>query len=211
MAAEPTLRAVEFYAGVGGFHYGLLRSQLPAQVVASFDLNPTANKIYRHNFPNTAHLNRNICGLSPLDLDRLRPDIFHISPPCQPFTRQGLRRDQEDHRTDSFFHLMSLIPKLSCPPNYILMENVQGFETSHTRSEFVETLAAAGYVCQEFLLSPSQFGVPNSRLRYYLLAKRKPLKFSLSSAEQPIRDPLPLLHHRSCPHLTNGMGICTHT
>ena len=54
------LRAIEFYAGVGGFHYSLLRSGINADVIASFDLNPTANKIYDHNFPNTAHLNRNV-------------------------------------------------------------------------------------------------------------------------------------------------------
>ena len=202
---KDSLRAVEFYAGVGGFHYGLLQSQIQATVVASFDLNPTANRIYQHNFPNTAHLNRNISGLSAADLDRLRPDIFHMSPPCQPFTRQGLRRDRDDHRTDSFFHLMSLLPQLICPPNYILMENVQGFEISRTRSEFVETLEKVGYVYQEFLLSPTQFGVPNSRLRYYLLAKRKPLLFSVSPAEQPSHDSLPLLHQSTLTHQPLGM------
>ena len=120
------LRALEFYAGVGGFHYGLLKSGINADVVGSFDLNPTANEIYRHNFPNTAHLNRNICGLTASELDKLEPDIMHMSPPCQPFTRQGLRRDKDDRRTDSFFHLMLTISEIRTPPNYILMENVQG-------------------------------------------------------------------------------------
>lgn len=32
----------------------------------------------------------------------------------------------------------------------------------------------------EFLLTPLQFGIPNSRLRYYLLAKTAPYKFSTS-------------------------------
>ena len=182
------LRALEFYAGVGGFHYGLLKSGVNADVVGSFDLNPTANKIYRHNFPNTAHLNRNICGLTASELDKLEPDIMHMSPPCQPFTRQGLRRDKEDRRTDSFFHLMLTISEMRSPPNYILMENVQGFESSHTRNEFTQTLERAGYSYQEFLLSPSQFGVPNSRLRYYLLAKKRPLMFALEPVKQPSND-----------------------
>ena len=109
------LRALEFYAGVGGFHYGLLKSGVNADVVGSFDLNPTANEIYRHNFPNTAHLNRNICGLTASELDKLEPDIMHMSPPRQPFTRQGLRRDKEDGRTDSFFHLMLTISEIRTP------------------------------------------------------------------------------------------------
>ena len=187
------LRAIEFYAGVGGFHYSLLRSGINADVIASFDLNPTANKIYSHNFPNTAHLNRNICGLSASELDCLSPDFMHMSPPCQPFTRQGLRRDNEDRRTDSFFHLVLIISEMSKPPNYILMENVQGFENSQTRTEFTQTLAKVGYTYQEFLLSPNQFGVPNSRLRYYLLAKRKPLHFALELSVQPSHDAQALL------------------
>ena len=185
------LRALEFYAGVGGFHYGLLRSGIDAEVVGSYDLNPTANRIYGHNFPNTAHLNRNICGLTASDLDKLDPDIVHMSPPCQPFTRQGLRRDNEDRRTDSFFHLMLTMSEMKKPPSYILMENVQGFESSHTRNEFTQTLQRMGFTYQEFLLSPNQFRVPNSRLRYYLLAKKRPLSFAMEpaeSSEQPSKN-----------------------
>lgn len=33
----------------------------------------------------------------------------------------------------------------------------------------VETLKECGYIFQEFLLTPLQLGIPNSRMRYYLL------------------------------------------
>ena len=186
----------------------MLRSEISADVVTSFDLNPTANEIYRHNFPNTAHLNRNIGGLSASELDRLEPDLMHMSPPCQPFTRQGLRRDKDDRRTDSFFHLMLIISEMRSPPNYILMENVQGFETSHTRNEFTEMLQRVGYSYQEFLLSPNQFGVPNSRLRYYLLAKKKPLAFALRLAKQPSSDAHVLLDFLALSSHTVKSGLC---
>ena len=42
---------------------------------------------------------------------------------------------------------------------------------SSTRTRLLHTLAALGYATQELLLTPLQFGVPNSRLRYYLLAR----------------------------------------
>ena len=112
----------------------------------------------------------------------------HMSPPCQLFTRQGLRRDKDDRRTDSFFHLMLIISEMKNPPTYILMENVQGFETSHTRNEFTEMLQRVGYSYQEFLLSPNQCRIPNSRLRYYLLAKKRPLEFALRLVNQPCSD-----------------------
>ena len=41
----------------------------------------------------------------------------------------------------------------------------------------MSTLRSIGYTTLELLLTPLQFEVPNSRLRYYLLAKREPLQF----------------------------------
>ncbi len=66
---------------------------------------------------------------------------------------------------------------MRCPPDYVLMKNMKGFECSNTRDEFVRVLQSLGYKFQEFQLSPCQFGIPNSRLRHYLLTKRKPLTF----------------------------------
>ena len=65
------------------------------------------------------------------------------------------------------------------PPHYILVENVVGFEGSLTRKELVQTLRANDYACQEFLGTPLQYGIPYSRPRYFLLAKRRPLKFTV--------------------------------
>lgn len=59
------------------------------------------------------------------------------------------------------------------PVKYIFVENVKGFEDSHTRDQFVEFLNRNGYIYQEFLLTPLQFGIPNSRLRYYCMARHK--------------------------------------
>ena len=179
------VRIVEFYAGVGGWHYAMERSGLNTLVVAAVDINTTANKVYKHNFPQTAHLQRNICGLTGTDLDSFSADVFTLSPPCQPFTRQGKRGDSDDHRTDSFFHLMQTLTEMKTPPRYIMMENVQGFESSKTRDRFLAILKGMGYSFQEFLLSPKQFGIPNSRLRYYLLAKKHPLSFATPLPEMP--------------------------
>lgn len=37
---------------------------------------------------------------------------------------------------------------------------------------------------QELMLTPTQFGIPNSRLRYYLLAKQRPLSFCFETSQQ---------------------------
>ncbi|RKP27524.1 S-adenosyl-L-methionine-dependent methyltransferase [Syncephalis pseudoplumigaleata] len=100
-----------------------------------------------------------------------------MSPPCQPYTRTGKQLGSEDTRAKSFLRIIDMLGEMQHPPRYLLVENVKGFETSETREALVEQLARLGYVFEEYLLTPLQFGIPNSRLRYYLVAKRKPLSF----------------------------------
>ncbi|KAG0249348.1 tRNA (cytosine-5-)-methyltransferase [Mortierella polycephala] len=66
---------------------------------------------------------------------------------------------------------MDILPKMEHPPNYILVENVRGFEESDSRDLLVEALTKAGYEFQEMLITPLQIGIPNSRMRYYCLAR----------------------------------------
>ncbi|OMJ21407.1 tRNA (cytosine(38)-C(5))-methyltransferase [Smittium culicis] len=56
-------------------------------------------------------------------------------------------------------------------PTYLFLENVYNFERSNTRKILVDALVEAGYLIEEFIVSPLQLGIPNDRLRYYLLAK----------------------------------------
>ena len=67
---------------------------------------------------------------------------------------------------------MKILPEMKNPPSYILLENVKGFEESDSRDILVETLAGAGYEFQEMLITPLQLGIPNSRMRYYCLARK---------------------------------------
>ena len=47
-----------------------------------------------------------------------------------------------------------------------------GFESSSARDLLVGTLSDCGFKFQEFLISPTHLGIPNSRLRYYLIARK---------------------------------------
>jgi tRNA (cytosine38-C5)-methyltransferase len=75
----------------------------------------------------------NIEKLPTRELDSYRADMWVMSPPCQPFTRLGKRKDVADHRTDSCSSLLAKLPQLQRMPRYLLLENVQGFETSELR------------------------------------------------------------------------------
>jgi len=166
------LRVIEFYSGIGGLHLGL--KDVPGctfTIAAAYDINTSANTVYRHNFPGVLLQQRNIQSITTEELDGLNAQLFVMSPPCQPFTRQGKRMDTADNRTNSFMHLLEVFSRLTNPPEFLLLENVKGFEESDAHRALLDYLGKHGYHYREFLLSPVQFGVPNSRLRYYLLAR----------------------------------------
>ncbi|XP_028029127.1 tRNA (cytosine(38)-C(5))-methyltransferase [Bombyx mandarina] len=164
-------RILELYSGIGGMHCAWNESTIKGKVVAAIDINTVANDVYKYNFPETLLFTKNIQSLTPIEMEKYKIDTVLMSPPCQPFTRNGKNLDENDPRTNSFLYFIDILDKLNTL-QYILMENVKGFECSTVRNLFVEKLTYCGFVYQEFMLSPVSVGVPNSRLRYYCIAKR---------------------------------------
>ncbi|KYQ89885.1 dnmA, DNA (cytosine-5-)-methyltransferase [Tieghemostelium lacteum] len=176
MNNEEELRVLEFYSGIGGMHYGLLESKLKFKVIQSFDINTNANANYLHTFKEKVN-QKSIDSLTLKELESYNSNMWTMSPPCQPFTRNGLQLDDKDNRTNSFLHLLEQLVKLDkLAPTYILIENVFGFEKSNTRQQLIETLKTLNYTYQEFILSPQSFFIPNQRTRYFLVASRNPLR-----------------------------------
>ncbi|PIN18417.1 C-5 cytosine-specific DNA methylase [Handroanthus impetiginosus] len=169
-------RVLEFYSGIGGMRYSLMKAGVYAVVVEAFDINDVANDVYEHNFGHRPYQG-NIQNLSAVDLDSYEADAWVLSPPCQPYTRQGLQKGSSDSRASSFLKILELIPQSSRPPLMLFVENVVGFETSDTHRRMITMLQENHFDTQEFILSPLQFGLPFSRPRYFCLAKRKPLSF----------------------------------
>ncbi|XP_060645086.1 tRNA (cytosine(38)-C(5))-methyltransferase [Drosophila nasuta] len=164
-------RVLELFSGIGGMHYAFKYAQLKGDVVAALDVNTVANAVYAHNYKETNVKTRNIQSLSVKEVTKLQANMLLMSPPCQPHTRQGLQRDVEDKRSCALSHLCSLIPQCETL-RYVLMENVKGFEVSQAREQFIEALEKGGFHWREFILTPTQFNVPNTRHRYYCIARR---------------------------------------
>jgi site-specific DNA-cytosine methylase len=164
------LRVLELYCGIGGCTAALGEA---ATVAAAIDINRAALSVYSHNWPHPT-LTATIESLPAASLDEWSADLWWMSPPCQPFTRRGLGRDDEDPRTQS---LLELIRRLeSSPPTYLALENVPGFADSRTHDLLRKTLDRLDYQIQEVTLCPTALGIPNRRRRFYLVAGQRPLK-----------------------------------
>ncbi len=161
------LGVLELYCGIGGCAAALGDA---ADVTAAVDVNRLALGVYGYNFPH-----RRVPALvESIAVDRLRPwgaDLWWMSPPCQPFTRRGRRRDVDDPRAETLLALLRLVAEVR--PRYVAFENVPGFSGSRGHRRLLETLDRAGYRSfRECLLCPTELGVPNRRRRYYLVAAR---------------------------------------
>jgi tRNA (cytosine38-C5)-methyltransferase len=113
----------------------------PVQVLAAFDINPIANAVYAHNFgPGlvrnvravplvnpasgrhasicshcfTSVLQNNIESVPIEQLEVYGADMWMLAPPCQPYTRQGLRKGAEDARAQSFVALLKKCGPQGC-------------------------------------------------------------------------------------------------
>ncbi|CAK5279843.1 unnamed protein product [Mycena citricolor] len=210
------MRALEFYSGIGGLHLALVRSHVSAEIVRAFDWDQNACEVYSANFGQgiaqkvlftasflfsrpLSEVQTDISTLTAQYVATLDASLWLLSPACQPYTvLNPSAKGDKDPRAKSFLYLIqTVLPELVSMekhPTHFLVENVAGFEASigsTTRQILTSTLQSLGYYIAEFLLTPLQFGIPNSRLRYYLLAKRSPFA-------QP-GDPHPLSPLRHIP------------
>uniref|UniRef100_A0A0G4GDE9 DNA (cytosine-5-)-methyltransferase n=1 Tax=Chromera velia CCMP2878 TaxID=1169474 RepID=A0A0G4GDE9_9ALVE len=165
---------------------------LSYEVVAAVDNNEDALSVYSHNFPETKVLKRNVETLDFEFWDKAAATCWMMAPPCQPYCRRGLKKASQDARSWSFFRLLDVLGRLDPEkrPRLIILENVQGFETSDSHDLMLKELESLAFACHEFLLSPIHFGMPNFRMRFFLVAVRKEGTCPNQTASPPPEDPL---------------------
>jgi tRNA (cytosine38-C5)-methyltransferase len=169
----------EFFSGIGGMHEAL--NSIPCINILDifpFDINLIANITYKYNF-NVSPINISLESFSPNDYENYLKKIkkqfkilWSLSPPCQPFTRQGNKKGLEDNRSKAFINLMKILDTTNYLPDYLLLENVKNFENSKATEMLIEILNKKNYDYLQFLINSKEFNIPNSRLRYYIIANK---------------------------------------
>ena len=170
------MKAIDLFCGAGGLTRGLRRAGW--EVVAGIDVDGAVAETYRRNNPGSRFIHSD---LRCIDDDAIR-DLAQAIPrgelllagcaPCQPFSKQ--RRTQGlGNRSDAVLlgEFARLVAALH--PAVVLMENVPGIASVPGFSafrRFRKTLTDLGYDCDHRVLNARDFGVPQHRRRYALLA-----------------------------------------
>eukprot|EP00923_Selenidium_pygospionis_P027265 GHVN01048988.1.p1 GENE.GHVN01048988.1~~GHVN01048988.1.p1 ORF type:complete len:101 (+),score=6.47 GHVN01048988.1:30-332(+) len=85
---QPTLDALEFFSGLGGMRLAAAKVPRLARIF-SYDINLLANETYHANFGDHPS-KRSIENLSLKEVDGVA-NLWLMSPPCQPYTRETQR------------------------------------------------------------------------------------------------------------------------
>ncbi|KAG9063809.1 tRNA (cytosine-5-)-methyltransferase [Linnemannia hyalina] len=129
-----SIRALEFFSGIGGLHFGFNASGANGQVLESFDMNQQANDTYKLSFGKSP-ISRGIDRLMVKDIEKYNANCWLMSPPCQPYTRGGKLLDDQDNRAKPLLHLLDQLEKMKTPPQYLFLENVKNFEVRKATGE----------------------------------------------------------------------------
>lgn len=171
-----TLRFVDLFAGLGGFHRAL--EALGHTCVFASELDYELREIYKTNFPSCSDVT---FGDIREAIDRVPShDLLCAGFPCQPFSKSGFQNGHLDTRGTLFHEVIRVLERHR--PRYVLLENVGNFE-QHAEGETWKaaraSLKALGYQVQATehvksggmgLLSPHHFGFPHSRERFFAVA-----------------------------------------
>ena len=181
---------IDIFAGCGGLSTGLLNAGWTG--LFAIEKNADAFATLKHNLiDNKEHfqwpkwLPMKECDINVLlkdhadDLMALRGKITLVAggPPCQGFSMAG-KRDKNDQRNKlvkSYIKFIKLVL-----PQVIIFENVHGFTVNFKGkkgtkqySSYVErALRRLGYKTMHQIVDMSEYGVPQNRKRFILVAMR---------------------------------------
>ncbi len=188
-AKSKGLTFVDAFAGCGGLSLGLLQAGLNGRFAIEHDRFAFAtlranllSRTSKFKFTWPQWLPKEPITIGTLladhgaELERLegKIDLLVGGPPCQGFSSAGRRR-LDDPRNKLFTSYLRLVDILQ--PKAVLIENVRGFTMDFEGTAGVKNFSdklrgklSAKYDVFEELLALSEFGVPQRRTRYFLLA-----------------------------------------
>lgn len=186
---------ISLFSGAGGLDLGLERAGWSCRYAS--DIDPVAVDVLRANqgrpiaegarFLEHAVIEQ--ADLRSLDaaqvlhksnLVGVAPDLLAGGPPCQAWSSGGSQRGFDDPRgalATDFVRLASILR-----PQWLLMENVRGLLTARgpdgvpgSALDFLRTsLLNAGYRTWVQLLNAADYGIPQRRVRLFIIGSRLP-------------------------------------
>lgn len=168
------LTAVDLFCGAGIGAYGIKRAGY--DILFGIDNDKDAVRTYNLNIGNHA-VCADIRNVTKSDIPE--HDLMIATPVCKPFSVCGARRLTNDEKYgDLLAETLRLFSE--CLPKALFFENVAGLVYDASLPiflEFVQQIENVGYRVYWELLNCWDVGVPQERIRVFLVAIRKDIKY----------------------------------
>lgn len=160
---------IDLFAGIGGFRLAL--QSVGGECIGFSEIAPDAIKTYCANFKESEDYNFG-------DITKLKElpehDFMTAGVPCQSWSIAGKNLGFDDDRGQLWNDTLFLLNKV-CPKAFIF-ENVKGLADPRNKEALdyiLERIRQAGYHAEKFLLNAYDYGVPQTRIRIYIVGFRE--------------------------------------
>ena len=162
------IKYFDAFAGISGFRSGLEKVG-GFECVSFCEIDRYVQMVYRAMYDTRGE--EFYENIREIDTEKLADfDLLLAGFPCQPFSVAGRRKSFSDERGDLFFELARILEAKR--PQYFVLENVFGLlsaEKGTAYAKILDTLCELGYSICWRVLNSSDFGVPQSRRRVYIV------------------------------------------
>jgi DNA (cytosine-5)-methyltransferase 1 len=182
--SKPTF--IDLFAGAGGASTGLINAGF--ECLAAIEIDDWAADTYELNHPSTKVIRRDIQKVQDKEFRKFKGiDLIIGGPPCQGFSiAASNRRKKDDPRNHLYLHYVRAVEMIR--PKFIIVENVKEivkFKLENGElllTDFTNRLEKLGYKLNWRMLNAKNFGVPQDRIRFFLIGSLKD-KINLESIE----------------------------
>ncbi|MBL7960027.1 DNA cytosine methyltransferase [bacterium] len=184
------LSAIDFFCGAGGMTCGMRKAGI--DVIAGIDIDPECKETYEANNTGTTFIEKDITIFSPEELKAItkikKHDdnlVFIGCSPCQYWTHINTDRSKGSKSKNLLADFQRFVDYFK--PGYIVIENVPGILNRVDESplpHFIKFLNENLYVVEHRIINTHQYGVPQKRRRFLLIASRVKKKIKWPKARK---------------------------
>lgn len=174
--------AITLFSGIGGVDCGLTMAGVDLIGAVEYDpVNPGYSKdcemMHKVNFPDSKFYLQFVGEVA----DKLPPcDLLHASTVCKNFSvgAQFARGGITETLQDTQMARDTVTAIKTCNPSFFSLEQVAGYAKTRSLEIITETLKKGGYKITADVIDVYDYGIPQNRKRFFLLASRgKPWGF----------------------------------
>ena len=180
---------VDLFAGAGGMSLGAQMAGVEVKLAIEIDKHAAAS--YKHNHPDSKVIVKDISKVRKINVPKDGCEtVLFGGPPCQGFSTSNQRtRTKENKNNWMFQEFLRFV--VTWKPDWVVFENVKGIvetESGIFKDQVINGLEVAGYTTSSGVLCASDFGVPQVRQRFFIIASKHGVTVDLPKPthEKPI-------------------------